>query len=74
MRENGFYPETQRKNKPTHNGKVTGMYSKNRLKQNFRTKRRNAAWVGDTTYIKSEIGWIYLTVVIDLYNREISKK
>lgn len=71
MRENGFYPETQRKYKPTHNGKVTGMYSKNRLKQNFRTQERNEVWVGDITYIKSEIGWIYLAVVIDLYNREI---
>ena len=71
MRENGFYPETQRKYKPIHNGKATGMYSKNRLKQNFMTKRRNEVWAGDITYIKSEIGWIYLAVVIDLYNREI---
>ena len=47
------------------------MYSKNRLKQNFRTQERNEVWVGDITYIKSEIGWIYLAVVIDLYNREI---
>lgn len=71
MRENGFYPETQRKYKPTHNGKVNGMYSKNIVNQNFRTKRRKEVWVGDITYIKTVIGWVYLAVVIDLYNREV---
>ena len=28
-------------------------------------------WVGDITYIKTSIGWAYLVVVIDLFNREI---
>jgi transposase InsO family protein len=71
MRENGLYPETQRKYKPTHNGKVNGMYSKNIVNQNFRTKQRKEVWVGDITYIKTVIGWVYLAVVIDLYNREV---
>lgn len=71
MRENGMYPETQRKYKPTHNGKVNGMYSKDHVKQRFRTKRKNEIWVGDITYIKTSVGWVYLAVVIDLYNREV---
>ena len=28
-------------------------------------------WVGDITYIKTQIGWVYLAAVIDLYNREV---
>jgi len=27
--------------------------------------------VGDITYIKTKIGWVYLAVVLDLYNREV---
>lgn len=31
----------------------------------------NEVWAGDITYIKSTLGWVYLAVVMDLYNREI---
>ena len=27
--------------------------------------------MGDITYIKTELGWVYLAAVIDLYNREV---
>ena len=26
---------------------------------------------GDITYIKTKVGWVYLAVVVDLYNREV---
>lgn len=71
MRENGFYPETRTKYKPTHNGKTDGKYHKNLLQQNFKTEKKNQVWVGDITYIKTQIGWVYLAVVMDLYNREV---
>lgn len=28
-------------------------------------------WAGDITYIKTRIGWVYLAIVMDLYNREV---
>ena len=28
-------------------------------------------WAGDITYIKASVGWVYLAVVMDLFNREI---
>jgi transposase InsO family protein len=31
----------------------------------------NIVWAGDITYIKTKIGWVYLAVVMDLYNREV---
>lgn len=71
MRENGFYPETQKKYKPTKKGEVNGKYYNNIIKQNFKTERRNQLWTGDITYIKTTVGWVYLAVVIDLYNREV---
>lgn len=71
MRENGFYPETQKKYKPSRKGEVSGKYYKNIVKQNFKTEKKNQLWTGDITYIKTTVGWVYLAVVIDLYNREV---
>ena len=71
MKENGFYPETSRKYKPSRNGKADGKYYKNLLKQNFKTDKPNQVWVEDITYVKTNIGWVYLAVIIDLFNREV---
>ena len=35
------------------------------------TPERNKVWAGDTTYIKTSIGWVNLATVIGLYNRSI---
>lgn len=43
----------------------------NLLNQDFTTYRPNAIWVTDITYIKSEFGWIYLVVFMDLFSRKI---
>ncbi len=71
MRENGFYPQTTSKYKPAKSGKTDVKYYCNKLKQNFKTSKPNEVWVGDITYIKTTIGWVYLAVVVDLFNREI---
>lgn len=31
----------------------------------------NKVWAGDITYIKTQTGWTYLSIVMDLFNREI---
>lgn len=71
MRENGFYPELAVKFKPQRNGKSDGRYCENRIKQDFDVKEKNKVWAGDITYIKTSLGWVYLAVVIDLFNREV---
>jgi len=71
MRENGLYPELQRKFKPYPNCKSDGRYSDNRLDRQFQVPEMNEVWAGDITYIKSTLGWVYLAVVMDLHNREI---
>lgn len=57
MRENGLYAVSCRKYKP--------------CRANFEPFKLNAFWCGDITYIKTCLGWVYLAVVLDLFNREV---
>lgn len=43
----------------------------NILKQDFKTSRCSEVWVSDITYIQTNEGWLYLTVVIDLFDRKV---
>ncbi len=43
----------------------------NLLKREFTTLAPNVVWVSDITYIRTWSGWLYLAVVIDLFNREV---
>ena len=71
MKENGFYSELAVKFKPQRNGKSDGRYCEDKVKQEFKVKEKNRIWAGDITYIKTSVGWVYLAVVMDLFNREI---
>lgn len=71
MRENGFYPETKKKYRPYRNGKTDGRYKQNIVRQQFHQEEPNQVWAGDITYIKTNLGWAYLAIVMDLFNREV---
>lgn len=71
MRENGIYCVTKYKHKPYPKEKVEVRYNDNVLGREFEAKVPNKVWCGDITYIKTKTGWVYLAVVIDLFNREI---
>lgn len=71
MQQNGMYPVSSMKFKPFKKGKSTGRYFENVVNQEFNAKNPNEIWAGDITYIKTVLGYVYLAVVIDLYNREI---
>lgn len=43
----------------------------NTLKRQFQVAQPNQAWVTDFTYIRTHEGWLYLTVVIDLFSRQV---
>lgn len=43
----------------------------NVLDQNFTASHPNEKWVQDITYIWTTAGWLYLAVVIDLFNRQV---
>lgn len=43
----------------------------NTLDRQFNPDKPNNIWVTDITYIKTGEGWLYLCVIIDLFNREV---
>ena len=43
----------------------------NRLNRDFTPAAPNQAWSADITYIWTDEGWLYLAVVLDLFNREV---
>jgi transposase InsO family protein len=45
--------------------------SPNILDRNFTTESPSKAWVSDITYIRTKQGWLYLTAIMDLYDRKI---
>lgn len=45
--------------------------SANLLKRNFTASRPNQVWVSDITYLRTNRGWLYLCVVIDLFSRKV---
>lgn len=45
--------------------------SPNRLNRDFTAFSSGKKWVSDITYVKTNQGWLFLTVIIDLYDRKI---
>lgn len=43
----------------------------NKLNRAFTVKERNSVWVSDLTYIHTGEGWLYLTTVLDLFDRKV---
>jgi len=43
----------------------------NLLARNFTPPAPNKVWTGDITYIATGEGWLYLAIVLDLFNREV---
>ncbi len=57
--------------KVTTKGKHSDAVADNLLNMNFNPVGPNQIWAGDVFYLKMGEGWLYLTIVIDLYSRRI---
>lgn len=71
MQRAGIKAKTPKKYTVTTDSKHSYPVSPNLLNQRFYTESINQIWVGDITYIKTWEGWLYLTIILDLYNRKI---
>lgn len=71
MKDNHLRSIAKSKYKKTTSPPPNNKSAENRLEQIFKAARRNEIWVSDITYIETDEGWIYLTVVIDLFDRKV---
>ena len=71
MSSNDISATSKKKFKVTTNSSHNYPVSPNLLKQDFSPDQPEKVWVSDITYIDTGEGWLYLTVIIDLYNRMI---
>ncbi len=72
MKELGLTVKTKKKFKPPVSAPIESpLVAPNRLKRRFNVSYMNQIWVGDITQIKTQQGWAYLAVYIDLYSRRV---
>lgn len=43
----------------------------NVLDRRFSATREGEIWISDLTYVRTNSGWLYLTVIIDMYDRKV---
>lgn len=71
MRVHGIRARHRRRYKATTDSRHALPIAENLLARDFAPQAPNQAWVGDITYIRTDEGWLYLAVVLDLFNREV---
>jgi len=71
MRVNGIAAKTKRKFKVTTTSKHNHPVAPNLVKQEFVADKPNQLWTSDITYLWTIEGWLYLSVILDVFNRRI---
>ena len=71
MRDNNWISKHRKKFKVTTDSNHSYPVCRNVLDRNFNPSGLNQVWVSDITYIKTKKGWLYLTTIIDLYDRQV---
>jgi transposase InsO family protein len=71
MRENGLNARRKGKFIPTTNSNHGLPVCENLQNREFQAEKAGAKWVSDITYLRTLEGWLYLTVVLDLFDRKV---
>ncbi|AOR63641.1 transposase [Pectobacterium wasabiae CFBP 3304] len=71
LRRQGLRAKASRKFSPVSYREHGLPVSENLLKQDFIASGPNQKWAGDITYLRTDEGWLYLAVVIDLWSRAV---
>ena len=71
MQENDIKAKHKRRFKVTTDSKHNLPIAPNLLDRNFTPEAPNQVWTSDITYLWTDEGWLYLAIVLDLFNREV---
>jgi transposase InsO family protein len=71
MRKQGITARTKRRFRVTTNSNHKLRVAENLVEMRFNPEKKNNIWTTDITYIWTREGWLYLSVILDLWSREI---
>lgn len=71
MKELGLRSKLSRKFRVTTDSKHNYLVADNILNRNFLVSSPSQAWVSDITYLQTKDGFLYLTAIIDLFDRKV---
>lgn len=71
MRSEGIHARRKPRFKATTDSKHALPIASNQLARNFEVGAPNVAWVTDITYVETREGWLYLSVILDLFSRRV---
>ena len=71
MKGLGLRSAAKRKFKITTDSNHNYYIAPNILNRNFKTDAPSKVWVSDITFIQTNIGFLYLTIIMDLFDRKI---
>jgi putative transposase len=71
LREEGIRCGEKRVARLMRQAQLRSVRGYKRLQREFTVAQPDQVWVTDITYIRTYEGWLYLTVVIDLYSRRV---
>jgi putative transposase len=71
IKQLGLYSKLSKKIKVTTNSKHNHFVVPNILKREFTATEPAKTWFSDITYIQTKDGFLYLTIILDLFDRKI---
>ena len=71
MRDNGLNCRPRKKYVATTNSRHNEPVAPNILDRQFSVQEANTVWVSDITYLPTTQGWLYLCIVLDLFDRMV---
>lgn len=71
MRKQGITARTKRRFRVTTNSKHNLPVARNLVEMQFNPEGKNSLWTTDITYIWTREGWLYLSVMLDLWSRTV---
>ena len=71
MRTSGLRARERRAWRRTTDSRHDNPIAPNSLDRHFTAPAPNQVWSGDTTYIPTAEGWLFLVVILDLYSRKV---
>lgn len=71
MRADGLRSQTGYHRRPRKRYGRPSVIAPNHVQQQFDVSEPNKVWVTDITYIRTHEGWLYLSVVLDLFSRQV---